>query len=60
MHLDLLAFFKYVVDNSKTALLDVLNIIQWAKALGKNPQNLLENSRGVFVINRILLVEAKV
>ena len=38
----------------------MLNIIQWEKSLGTNPQNLLENSRGVFVINRILLVEAKV
>ena len=37
-----------------------LDIIQRAKSLGSNPQNLLENSRGVFVINRILLVEAKV
>ena len=35
-----------------------LDIIERAKSLGSNPQNLLEN--GVFVINIILLVEAKV
>ena len=37
-----------------------LDIIQRAKSLGSNPQNLLENPKGVFVINRILLIEAKV
>ena len=37
-----------------------LGIIQRAKSLGSNPQNQLENPKGVFVINRILLIEAKV
>ena len=37
-----------------------LDIIQRVKSLGSNPQNLLENPKGVFVINKILLVEAKV
>ena len=37
-----------------------LDIIERAKSLGSNPQNLLENPKGVVVINRILLVEAKV
>ena len=30
------------------------------QSLGSNPQNLLENSKGMFVINRVLLVEAKI
>ena len=37
-----------------------LDIIQRVKSLGSNLQNLLENPKRVFVINRILLVEAKV
>ena len=37
-----------------------LDIIQRAKFLGSNPQNLLENAKRVFVNNRILLVAAKV
>ena len=49
-----LLVFKYVVDNSKTEF-EVLNIIQWAGCLGSN---LTENPKDVFVITRILLVEA--
>ena len=46
----------YVVDNSKIEF-GVLNIIQWAESLGPY---VIENRKDVFVITRILVVEAKV